>query len=283
MQVVAPTALQQGLTLATALKREAFTSIIKETLDKLPAEPTPPVFAVDPARLPRYLGNYRDAASGLAMAVTLQNGRLMGQVQGGPLVALVPSAENVLRVVEVNATLTFNERGGLVESMTLVQGAQKFAMARVTDAASGTPAASAPAATVPNIPAPPAIAVRRATGPRNWASFRGESGNGDGRARGDRMGRDQQQWHRHRINPETGVRAFRGRVGTGGAFRRHRLAPMAISNIASEDGEVYVLSATSALTQLAKNEMKEVIMATPAISDGLVILRTLGHVYGIGQ
>src|SRR5262245_22642260 len=114
--------LQQGMTLATALNRPAFAPIIKEALDKLPAEPAPPVFAVDAARLPRYAGNYRDAASGLAMAVTVQNGRLMGQVQGGPLVGLVPSAENVFRVVEVNATLTFNERGGVVESMTLVQG-----------------------------------------------------------------------------------------------------------------------------------------------------------------
>jgi hypothetical protein len=24
-------------------------------------------------------------------------------------------------------------------------------------------------------------------------------------------------------------------------------------------------------------------MATPAISDGLIVIRTLGHVYGIGQ
>jgi hypothetical protein len=29
--------------------------------------------------------------------------------------------------------------------------------------------------------------------------------------------------------------------------------------------------------------MKEVIMSTPAISDGLIVIRTLGHVYGIGQ
>ena len=34
--------------------------------------------------------------------------------------------------------------------------------------------------------------------------------------------------------------------------------------------------------ELAKNSMKEVIMSTPAISDGLLIVRTLGHVYGIG-
>ena len=36
--------------------------------------------------------------------------------------------------------------------------------------------------------------------------------------------------------------------------------------IASEDGEVYVLEAAEGLTQIARNDMKEVIMATPAIS-----------------
>jgi len=37
--------------------------------------------------------------------------------------------------------------------------------------------------------------------------------------------------------------------------------------------------------EIAKNEMKEVIMSTPAISisDGVMVVRTLGHVYGIGQ
>ncbi len=34
--------------------------------------------------------------------------------------------------------------------------------------------------------------------------------------------------------------------------------------------------------ELAKSEMKDVIMATPAIADGVVIVRTIGHVYGIG-
>jgi len=29
--------------------------------------------------------------------------------------------------------------------------------------------------------------------------------------------------------------------------------------------------------------MKEIIMATPAISDGVIVVRTLGHVYAIGQ
>ena len=44
-----------------------------------------------------------------------------------------------------------------------------------------------------------------------------------------------------------------------------------------------MLSATSGLTQVAKNDMKEVIMATPAIADGLIVVRTMGHLYGVGQ
>jgi hypothetical protein len=44
-----------------------------------------------------------------------------------------------------------------------------------------------------------------------------------------------------------------------------------------------VLTAAPGLTQVVKNDMKEVIMATPPVSDGLIVVRTLGHVYGIGQ
>ena len=87
---------------------------------------------MNPAVLPKYAGNYRDAASGLTMTVSVQNDALMLQVQGQPLVRLVPTAENVFRVVEVNATLTFNERGGLVESIGLVQGPANLTLARVT-------------------------------------------------------------------------------------------------------------------------------------------------------
>jgi hypothetical protein len=46
---------------------------------------------------------------------------------------------------------------------------------------------------------------------------------------------------------------------------------------------VYVFSATADLTQIAKNDIKEVIMGTPAISDGLIVIRTMGHLYGVGQ
>ena len=172
-------ALQNALTLATNMKREAFAPLIKAALDKLPPE-TAPAFSVNPAVLPKYAGNYRDAASGLTMTVTVQNGALMGQVQGQPQVRLVPTAENVFRVVEVNATLTFNERAGLVESIGLVQGPANLTLARVTAEAAPPPAAAAETTPPPGMLPPGKIP--RATGPRNWPSFRGDAsaGNGDG-------------------------------------------------------------------------------------------------------
>ena len=124
--------------MAGAMKRETLVPLIKGALDKLPAEAAPPAFAVNPATLPKYVGTYRDAGSGLTMTVTLENGTLMSQVPGQPAVRLVPSAENVFRVVEVNATLTFNERGGLVESVGLVQGPANLTLARIDTRSCGS-------------------------------------------------------------------------------------------------------------------------------------------------
>ena len=54
-------------------------------------------------------------------------------------------------------------------------------------------------------------------------------------------------------------------------FRRRFLA-LAVQSVAR---------AGPSYEELAKNPMKEVIMSTPAISDGTLIIRTIGHVYGI--
>jgi outer membrane protein assembly factor BamB len=172
--------LQSAVTMAGNLKRDALVAIIKPALDKLPPDTTPS-FSVSAGVLPKYAGTYRDAASGAAATVSVQNERLMLQMQGGPLVALVPTAANVFRVLEVNATLTFNERGGLVESVGVVQGAANLTLARVAETAPPAPAAAV-APPPPAPAAPPSAAAARPTGPRNWPSFRGDSaaGNGDG-------------------------------------------------------------------------------------------------------
>ena len=49
----------------------------------------------------------------------------------------------------------------------------------------------------------------------------------------------------------------------------------------SEDGDVYVIKAGAKPEVLAHNTMGEVIMASPAISDGMLFLRTMQHVYGV--
>jgi outer membrane protein assembly factor BamB len=82
---------------------------------------------------------------------------------------------------------------------------------------------------------------------------------------------------------KTGQRVGRGRVGEGGAFSASPIAADGKLYLASEDGDIHVIRASPGLEPLVKNSMKEVIMATPAVSDGLLIVRTLGHVYGIGR
>ncbi len=81
----------------------------------------------------------------------------------------------------------------------------------------------------------------------------------------------------------TGERIYRARVGGGGSFSASPVAADGRLYFTNEDGDIVVAKAGRTYQELAKNEMKEVIMATPAIAGGVVIVRTLGHVYGIGE
>ena len=82
---------------------------------------------------------------------------------------------------------------------------------------------------------------------------------------------------------KTGERQYRARVGGGGSFSASPIAADGKLYFANEDGDVIVVRAGRKYEEMAKNPMKEVIMSTPAISDGLIVVRTLGHVYGIGE
>ncbi|MBA3247750.1 MAG: PQQ-binding-like beta-propeller repeat protein, partial [Pyrinomonadaceae bacterium] len=53
--------------------------------------------------------------------------------------------------------------------------------------------------------------------------------------------------------------------------------------LSSEDGEVFVVKAGPKFELLATNAMGEALMATPAISDGMLIIRGQNHVYGIAE
>ena len=81
----------------------------------------------------------------------------------------------------------------------------------------------------------------------------------------------------------SGERLYRARVGGGGAFAASPVAADGKLYFANEDGDVYVVRAGTEYVELGKYPLGEVIMATPAISDGVMVVRTLGHVYGIGD
>ena len=51
----------------------------------------------------------------------------------------------------------------------------------------------------------------------------------------------------------------------------------------SETGEVHVLRAGADYQLLTTNAMDEIVMATPAISDGLLVIRTVSQVVGIAE
>jgi outer membrane protein assembly factor BamB len=82
---------------------------------------------------------------------------------------------------------------------------------------------------------------------------------------------------------QTGERAYRGRVGTGGAFSASPIAADGRLYFANEDGQVFVARAGREYVEIKRNDMQEPITATPALSDGLLVVRTIRAVYGIGE
>jgi outer membrane protein assembly factor BamB len=82
----------------------------------------------------------------------------------------------------------------------------------------------------------------------------------------------------------TGERVYRERLGNGSTgFTASAVAGDGKLYFTSEDGNIYVVKAGPTFELLATNAMNEVCMATPAISDGRLIVRTENHVYAIGD
>ena len=83
---------------------------------------------------------------------------------------------------------------------------------------------------------------------------------------------------------KTGERIYQERLGgKGGAFSASPVASDGKIYLASEDGEIFVVKAGPKYELLATNPVGEVMMATPAISEGLVIVRAHNHVFAFGQ
>jgi outer membrane protein assembly factor BamB len=79
----------------------------------------------------------------------------------------------------------------------------------------------------------------------------------------------------------TGEQIYQKRIGNGGSFSASPVVADGKIYCANEDGDVYVIKAGSEYEELAKNSMSEVLIATPAISDGIIVFRGLKNVYAI--
>jgi outer membrane protein assembly factor BamB len=82
----------------------------------------------------------------------------------------------------------------------------------------------------------------------------------------------------------SGAEVFKARLGGGGtSFTASPIAADGKLYFANEDGDVFVVRAGKSYEELAKNSMGEICMSTPAMAEGLLIVRTLDHVYGLAD
>jgi outer membrane protein assembly factor BamB len=82
----------------------------------------------------------------------------------------------------------------------------------------------------------------------------------------------------------TGKRLYQQRLADrGGAYSASPVAADGRIYFASEDGDVHVVKAGAEYQLLATNPVGGVMMATPAISDGLLLVRTIHHLIAVGS
>ena len=86
------------------------------------------------------------------------------------------------------------------------------------------------------------------------------------------------------FNARTGERIYRQRIGQGrSGFTASPVASDGKLYFTSENGTIYVVRAGPVYELLAENDMNDVCMATPAISEGLLLVRTKKYLYGVGS
>ena len=86
------------------------------------------------------------------------------------------------------------------------------------------------------------------------------------------------------FDAKTGEKKYQQRLaGATSAFTASPVANDGKVYAASEDGQVFVLKAGPVYEQLAMNEMSTPVLATPAISEGRLLLRTQDQIVAIGK
>jgi outer membrane protein assembly factor BamB len=82
---------------------------------------------------------------------------------------------------------------------------------------------------------------------------------------------------------KTGKRLYWERLGSDGGFTASPVAGDGKVYFTSEEGEIYVVKGGPEFELVALNRMGDVCMATPAISDGMILIRSERYLFGIGR
>ncbi len=83
---------------------------------------------------------------------------------------------------------------------------------------------------------------------------------------------------------ETGKEIYRQRLDpVGSGFSASPVAADGKIYLTSEDGEILVIAAGREFKQLATNSMGELVMATPALSDGVMYVRSASSLFAVGR
>jgi len=81
---------------------------------------------------------------------------------------------------------------------------------------------------------------------------------------------------------DTGERIYRTRLSVGAGFSASPIAVDGKIYFASEDGEIFIVRAGREFECLEEIDMGEALMASPAVSDGVLILRGRSTLFAIG-
>jgi outer membrane protein assembly factor BamB len=85
-------------------------------------------------------------------------------------------------------------------------------------------------------------------------------------------------------NLKTGKEIYRQRLSlVGSGFSASPIAADGKIYLSNEDGEILVVSAGDTFTQIATNSMGELLMATPALSEGVMYVRSVSSLFAIGR
>jgi outer membrane protein assembly factor BamB len=82
----------------------------------------------------------------------------------------------------------------------------------------------------------------------------------------------------------TGERLYQQRLGAGSSgFSSSPVVAGDHLYVTNEEGHTYVLAPGRDYKLLAQNELGETVMATPAISDGVLYIRGRNHIFAVGS